>query len=145
MLTRSDTSVSTSAASASQDALAAAWVAQREAAADGFDWPSVEGVLDKLHEEIKELRVALDQGNMPLAHREVGDLLFTLVNVARFLGTPPAAALADATARFQRRYAWVCAELSKNGIRVKDCDIKVLDDYWNMAKRFVGDAPEKLT
>lgn len=91
------------------DPLADALQLQRAAAAEGFDWNDLDGVWDKLHEEIAELREAGDA-----AHRqeELGDLLFMLVNLARHLGLDAPSALAAANAKFRRRYGHVRAGLA---------------------------------
>jgi uncharacterized protein YabN with tetrapyrrole methylase and pyrophosphatase domain len=90
------------------DPLRAAEALQRDAATQGFDWNALADLWPKLHEEIAELQEAVDQG---AARRldELGDLLFMTVNIARHLGVDPAAALASANAKFQRRYGHVIA------------------------------------
>jgi len=70
-----------------------------------FDWPSVHGVLAKLHEETRELQSEIDRGDMTAAAEELGDLLFTAANLARHLKVDPELALRDANAKFRRRFA----------------------------------------
>lgn len=79
---------------------------QREAARQGFDWDSLDGLWPKLAEELAELREATSQGP-ERSLDELGDLLFMVVNLARHLGLGPEQALAAANSKFQRRYAYV--------------------------------------
>jgi len=90
-------------------ALNTAWALQRVAAEAGFDWDSLEGLWEKLLEEVDELREATQLGPEAMAE-ELGDLLFMVVNLGRHLGVAPEAALAAANAKFARRYAYVVAE-----------------------------------
>ena len=75
------------------------------AAKVGFDWPSIHGVLAKLHEETAELDTEIASGNQSAIAEELGDLLFTVVNLARHLKVDPELTLRDANAKFRRRFA----------------------------------------
>jgi nucleoside triphosphate diphosphatase len=88
------------------DVIERALALQRRAAALGFDWPDVQGVLDKLDEEREELAEALSQSAERQRH-ELGDVLLTVINLARHLDVDPAAALEAANERFRRRFAQV--------------------------------------
>jgi MazG family protein len=86
-------------------ALAEAGKIGSKAAKAGFDWPDVNGVMAKLREETAELETEIDAGNRELAAEELGDLLFTMANLARHLKVDPELALRDANAKFRRRFA----------------------------------------
>lgn len=107
---------------------------QAKAAALGFDWPGVEGVLDKLAEELDEIRAALAEKDTAQARRELGDLLLASVNLARFLGADPARALAEATRRFENRFAALRAELEKTGASIESCTLDELEALWRQVK-----------
>lgn len=119
-------------------ALARAQAVTEAAATDGFDWRSVDGVLDKLAEELAELCDALMSGDAAAVAHEVGDYLFTLVNLSRFLGVDAEAALHGTTDRFVRRYHWMVADLAAEGLAVSDLDEEELEVRWQAAKKVVG-------
>ncbi len=104
---------------------------QKRAARVGFDWPSTDEVLDKVAEEMAELRGATDP-----AHRaeEFGDLLFVMANLARHLEIDPEAALRAANAKFTRRFAAIEAALAAKGKRPEDSDLAEMDALWDAAK-----------
>jgi tetrapyrrole methylase family protein/MazG family protein len=113
-------------------ALQWAWSLQRRAANVGFDWPDVEGALDKIREELEELR----QASTPEEREsEFGDLLFTMVNVARKLGINPEDALRGTTGRFEARFRLMEQAARADGRALKDLPIEELDRYWEAAKR----------
>jgi MazG family protein len=101
---------------------------QNRAARDGFDWPEVERVFDKIAEEIAEVRAELDTppGSPRLVH-EVGDLLLAVSNLARHLEVDPEAALRQANRRFERRYARMEALMAADGRRLADVDLEALE------------------
>jgi ATP diphosphatase len=107
----------------------------RSAAAEGFDWPDVTGPLAKVREELAEVEAALsapaDQRQAAL-QAEVGDLLFSAVNVARHLGVDPEAALSLACDRFESRYAGVRTRL---GPAAATATLAELDAAWEAVKR----------
>jgi MazG family protein len=102
----------------------------------GFDWPDVQGVLDKVHEEIDELRPVV--GDASAAREELGDLLFAIAQAARHLGIDAEAALRDANTKFERRFRHLEATLARDGLSPSDVDAARLDDLWNAAKRELG-------
>ena len=109
---------------------------QRRAARVGFDWPDAAPVYDKLAEEIAELRaVVSEEGSDPdrLAD-EIGDLLFSAVNLARHHGVEPEEALRGANAKFERRFGAVEADLAAEGLTPADVDIVALEARWQRAK-----------
>jgi tetrapyrrole methylase family protein / MazG family protein len=113
-------------------ALQWAWSLQRRAANVGFDWPDVGGALDKVGEEVEELRQA---PTVEAREAEFGDLLFTLVNVARKLGMNPEDALRGATGRFEARFRMMEQKAQTEGRSLKDIPLEELDQYWEAAKR----------
>lgn len=113
-------------------ALQWAWSLQRRAANVGFDWPDVDGPLAKIGEELGELRQA---ATVEEREAEFGDLLFTMVNVARKLGINPEDALRAATGRFEARFRMMEQAARAEGHRINDLPLDELDRYWEAAKR----------
>ncbi len=107
----------------------------KKAAAEGFDWPDVEGALEKLKEEAGELVEARQQANQSHTEHEVGDLLFALVNVARYLNVDPEQALRKASGRFRKRFRHVEEGVKAEGGVMKDTPLERLEDFWQEAKR----------
>jgi tetrapyrrole methylase family protein/MazG family protein len=112
-------------------ALQWAWSLQRRAATVGFDWPDLEGVLEKVGEELLELREA---ETVEQREAEFGDLLFTLVNVARRMGMNPEDALRAATGRFEARFRIMEQEVRREGREIAMMTIEEMDQYWEQAK-----------
>jgi MazG family protein len=104
---------------------------QAKAAKVGFDWPSIDNVYDKIAEEIEELKSAPQEKKA----EELGDLLFAMANVARHMGIDPENALRAANAKFERRFAFIEAELKKRGKQPKESDLAEMDALWNEAKK----------
>jgi len=117
--------------SASMPALAASQEMQERAAALGYDWPDVDGVLDKVAEELAELAHAADQRER---QEEFGDLLLVVVNVARRLGIESEAALRAANEKFRRRFRRVERMVAERGGAMRDLDFGTLDELWDAAK-----------
>jgi ATP diphosphatase len=107
---------------------------QAAASAKGFDWPDWFGVLEKLDEELGEVREALLHKDQAHAVRELGDLLLAAVNLARFLKCDPAAALVDATNRFSIRFAALEQALETAGLRMDQCSLEELEAVWQRIK-----------
>ena len=127
--------------SGSLPALAASQEMQERAANIGYDWPTIDGVLDKVVEETNELREAAEEGAPPDAwEEELGDLLFVLVNVARKRGVEAEAALRAANAKFRRRFGRVEAMAAARGVALRELDFAALDELWDAAK-----AEERIT
>ena len=99
-----------------QPALAGAMTISKKAAAAGFEWDAMAGVWDKVHEELDELKEAVASGDRAHAQEELGDVLFTLVNVARWCGIDPEAGLAGTNRRFLDRFSRVEAALGGDQI-----------------------------
>jgi MazG family protein len=123
--------------SASMPALAASQEMQERAANLGYDWPSIDGVLDKVVEEAEELRLAANDAERA---EEFGDLLFVLVNVARRRGIEAEAAVRAANTKFRRRFGSVERGAAAQGVALRDLDFAALDRLWDAAK-----AEEKTT
>ena len=107
---------------------------QKKAAKVGFDWPDVTGVLDKIEEELREVRQALAAGDEVQVREEIGDLLFSVVNLSRFREHLAEELLNDTIRKFERRF-WRMEELLAADNRpLEGCTINDLDGYWNRAK-----------
>ena len=128
--------------------LVAAYRISQKAAGVGFDWPGPEAVLEKLEEELGELRGALERGESAAVRDEIGDLLFTLVNLARKLGVDPDAALAGTNAKFRRRFGHVERRLEGEGTGLAGAGLEAMEAVWREAKesearnRRAEDGPE---
>lgn len=116
---------------------------QKRAAKVGFDWPSVDGVLDKIEEELRELREAVGTGDRAAVSEEVGDLLFSVVNLSRFQKLHADDALRATIRKFETRFAAIETELAKTGKRPEDCTLAELDALWNQAKGATGSEPAR--
>lgn len=108
------------------------------AAKVGFDWADAPGVLDKVQEEVGELRAELEARRHEAAREELGDLLFALAQAARHLDIDPEAALREANAKFERRFRHLEALLAAEGIAPEDVDMTRLEELWGQAKRELG-------
>jgi tetrapyrrole methylase family protein/MazG family protein len=133
-----------------------AWKLQKKAARAGFDWPNIDGVLAKLEEEIAEVKEALFQGPETSPNgagsgetraaegpvrdaarhieEELGDLLFSAVNLCRFLKVEPSVALQRTNVKFVRRFKYVEQEMKKAGTEMTHGNLSVMDRYWEEAK-----------
>lgn len=115
-------------------ALARAAKLTKRAARVGFDWPSTDQVFDKLDEEVAELRAEIAAGDLDKAREEMGDLLFVVANLARKLGVEPEDALRGTNAKFVRRFAFIEAELARDGRTPEQSDLAEMDALWGVAK-----------
>ena len=100
----------------------------------GFDWAHVEDVWDKVEEELHELRSAASSGDRNRLGEEIGDLLFSLVNLARFLDLQAEDTLVQAIDRFLRRFAHIETRLREQGRSPKEASLKEMDALWEEAK-----------
>jgi MazG family protein len=106
-----------------------------KAARVGFDWPSVDGVLDKLVEELRELAEARRaKQDDPHVREELGDVLFTIANLARALGIDAETAMREANAKFYRRFTFMEARASAQGKTLSDLSLDELEELWQLAK-----------
>ena len=107
---------------------------QRKSAKVGFDWDSVDGALEKLYEEYSELKVAITHGSLENQSEELGDLLFSAVNISRFLGIDSEKALSDATDKYINRFSMVEQLANERGIDMKEATLSQLDSLWEEVK-----------
>jgi MazG family protein len=121
-------------------ALHRAFRLQDRAAGVGFDWPTHEGPLEKVQEELAEVKEELARGetDQEALQGEIGDLLFAVVNLARKAGVHPALALDRANRKFERRFTGVERLARERGIAVADAGLAVLDSFWDDVKRSEG-------
>jgi MazG family protein len=101
----------------------------------GFDWPSIEAVWKKVEEELSELKEANRGRSRKAVEEELGDLLFTLVNWARFKGLSAEEALRKANRRFAKRFARVELELGRRGKTLEGSTLEEMDCIWNKVKK----------
>ncbi|MET0984479.1 MAG: nucleoside triphosphate pyrophosphohydrolase [Steroidobacteraceae bacterium] len=108
----------------------------KRAAQVGFDWPDVQGALEKLNEETQELRRAIDAAN-DRAHieDEVGDVLFCVTNVCRYLHIDPEVALRRANAKFERRFGYVERQLKAQGRKPEEATLDEMEALWQEGKK----------
>jgi MazG family protein len=118
-----------------QPALLEAQQISSRAARSGFDWTGPEDVILKLEEEIAEYREALATGSAHAAEDEMGDILFTIVNLARVAKVDPEQALRRTNAKFRRRFAHIEQRLGEEGKHVSETPIAELEALWQEAKR----------
>lgn len=116
-------------------ALLASYRLTQKAAGVGFDWPTPDAVLDKMEEEIAELRQALAAGRREEVKEEVGDLLFTIANLARKVEVDPEAALAGTNLKFRKRFAKIEEGLAARGKTAAEATLEEMDALWEAAKR----------
>lgn len=108
----------------------------RKAAGAGFDWPNVEDVFGKLREELNELDDARKTGSQEAVEGEIGDLLFVIVNIARFLKVDPEQALRKTNAKFRRRFEHVEKGVEDGlGKSLKEASLDEMESLWQEAKR----------
>ncbi len=111
---------------------------QKKAGKVGFDWPEAAGVLDKIEEELGEVRAELagaDGGMTAALEEEVGDLLFVVVNLARKLGIDPEVALEATNVKFERRFAEMEQDLCERGGSLEKASLEEMEEGWARAKK----------
>ena len=116
-------------------ALMRAQKVQKKAAKAGFDWSEIGGTLDKLSEEIDELREAIANGSQEEITEEFGDVLFSAVNVSRFIDVDSEEALTASTDKFVKRFKKVEKMADERGINMKESNLETLDKLWDEAKK----------
>ncbi|RUT32877.1 nucleoside triphosphate pyrophosphohydrolase [Arsenicitalea aurantiaca] len=116
-------------------ALARAEKLAKRAARVGFDWPDGASVLDKVEEELEEVRGAMADGDKPAMHEEIGDLLFSVANLARHLGVDAEGALRDANRKFTRRFHHVEERCREDGVALDEAGLAQLEAYWTEIRR----------
>ena len=110
---------------------------QHKAAKAGFDWSEIGGAIDKLYEEIGELKAAIENKDSSNSLEELGDVLFSCVNVSRFIDVDSEEALTLATDKFASRFSVVEKLASERGIDMKQASINELDKLWDEAKEMM--------
>lgn len=108
---------------------------QSKASKVGFDWDNINGALEKVDEETKEVRDAIKNGTKEDISEELGDLLFAVVNVTRFADVDAEEALTSATDKFLNRFSLVEKKAQEKGIDMKNSSLEELDKLWDEAKK----------
>lgn len=116
-------------------ALLKAYKLQKKASDMGFDWPTVIGPLDKAREELAELEEACRSGEYSAVEEELGDFLFTVVNLARFLKVNPELALGKTITKFIERFSFVLEKVDESGKSISEFSLEELDKWWEDAKK----------
>jgi XTP/dITP diphosphohydrolase len=119
---------------ASLPAMVKAYRIQEKARGVGFDWEEPQQVWNKVTEEAGELKMVLESGDEKKKEEEFGDLLFALINYARFIGVNPEDALERTNKKFIRRFSYLEEETRKRGKSLKDMSLDEMDVFWNEAK-----------
>uniref|UniRef100_A0A7C4EJS8 Nucleoside triphosphate pyrophosphohydrolase n=1 Tax=Thermodesulfovibrio aggregans TaxID=86166 RepID=A0A7C4EJS8_9BACT len=101
----------------------------------GFDWDSVQGIFSKIEEEIKELKNAIKSGDKDKMEEEIGDLLFSVVNLARFLKIDPEGALRKTNRKFEERFKKLEKLAQQKGRSLKDMSLSEMDSLWDEIKK----------
>jgi MazG family protein len=110
-----------------------------KAAQVGFDWSGPAEVIDKLEEEFEELREALNAGELEAVRDEFGDLLFSMVMLARKGGIDAEAALEGTNRKFRRRFVWIERELERSGVGLDSAGLELMERLWDQAKQETDD------
>lgn len=108
---------------------------QQRAAAVGFDWPDTRGIFDKIREELDELEAALADGDAARSEAELGDAMFSIINLSRFLGIDTDRALTATNAKFVKRFLTMEKQITAAGRDMTSMSLEEMDRYWEAAKR----------
>ncbi len=114
---------------------------QKKAAKVGFDWPDEAGVVAKLREELDELEAAMQSGDAIAVREELGDLLFSVVNLARFRDQDPELLMAAANTKFEQRFAAMELGLRHRGLDLAAASTGQMEQEWQAAKRRISEQP----
>ena len=119
-----------------------AYALQKKAAEAGFDWPDKEGVISKINEELEEVRCAASnekrtekREQMAEIEGELGDLLFSVINLCRFLKVDPSVALRRTNGKFIQRFRYMEKKMKDTGQEMKKANLEVMDSFWEEAKK----------
>jgi tetrapyrrole methylase family protein/MazG family protein len=112
-----------------------AYKLQKKAAKAGFDWPDIRSVMGKLEEELGEVTAAIKEGDRESLEGELGDLLFSAVNLCRFLQVEPSVALQRTNAKFVHRFKHVEKRMKETNQTMKPGNLAAMDAFWEEAKR----------
>ncbi len=108
---------------------------QEKARGVGFDWDNKEQVFEKVKEEFSELHEEVEKNDLSAIEDEFGDVLFSIINYARFIGVDPEMALERTNKKFIRRFQYLEAESKKDGKEMGEMTLDEMDEYWNKAKK----------
>ena len=109
---------------------------QDKVAGVGFDWEKPEQVWEKVQEELAELNTEIEKGNAENIEKEFGDVLFSMINYARYIGVNPENALEKTNKKFINRFQYLEKEAKKINTPLSDMTLKEMDVYWNEAKKY---------
>lgn len=115
-------------------ALMRSYKVQQKASQVGFDWDNVEDVLKKVDEEIDELKDVYKSKDVERINDELGDVLFSIVNLSRFLKVQPELALTGSINKFIKRFEYIETESKKEGKSLQDMSLEEMDELWNKSK-----------
>lgn len=115
-------------------ALLKAYRIQQKVSRIGFDWDRIEDVCHKLDEEIEEFKIAIKSADQELISEEIGDILFTLANISRFIGVNPEEALLKTTYKFMKRFQYIEREAAKSKKDIDRMSLEELDELWERSK-----------
>lgn len=116
-------------------ALLKAYRMQEKAGGVGFEWERREQVWEKVNEELEELKAEVEKGSThEKLEDEFGDVLFALVNYARYIGVNPEDALERTNRKFRKRFMFIETEAARNGLKLQDMSLDEMDQLWNKAK-----------
>jgi ATP diphosphatase len=124
--------------SASQSAIKRAISLQQEAAEYGFDWPQLSLVIDKLDEEVIELKQAIESGDLTQVSDELGDVLFVCLNIARHLKIEAEMSLRQTNQKFIRRFDYVKQQMQASDINMSQQALDQMEAFWQQSKSVVG-------
>jgi tetrapyrrole methylase family protein/MazG family protein len=111
---------------------------QKKASKAGFDWPDIKGVIEKIHEELEEVQSAINSDPPAINNKieeELGDLLFSVINLCRFLKTEPSVALRRTNSKFVERFKYVEKKMKETNQELKKENLELMDKYWEEAKK----------
>ena len=108
---------------------------QDKVQAVGFDWDNKEQVFEKVKEEFSELHKEVEKNDVSAIEDEFGDVLFSMINYARFIGVDPEMALERTNKKFIKRFQYLEAEPKKDGKEMGEMTLDEMDEYWNKAKK----------
>ena len=124
--------------SAALSALSRAERIQHDAAGFGFDWPHIHSVIEKLEEEVGELKQAVESGDRSQISDELGDVLFVCMNIARHTSVNAEIALRDTNQKFIRRFGYVLEQMKAGGHPVNQQQLDRMESFWQQSKSVVG-------
>ena len=107
---------------------------QKKAAKENFEWHKIDNVVSKLDEEIGEFKKALSNQDHKNIEEEIGDILFTIVNISRFLKIDPSTALSKTNTKFVNRFKFIEKDLKSKGLEMKETDLDKLEELWQKSK-----------